>query len=74
MVNKHRNHFTRKETEYLIRNAGKVPAAVMAQLLKRTVESVRGHASRHGISLRIPGKLVKEHWSKYDRRTKAAKA
>ena len=74
MANKRRHHFTTEETEYIMRNAGKVPPCIMAQQLKRTSQAVRDHAARHGISLRIPKEITEVHWREYDGRIKAAEA
>lgn len=74
MARKHRHFFTQKETEYILRNAGKVPACVMAQLMKRNIEAVRVHASRHGISLRVPKEIMNKHWREYARGSKTAEA
>ncbi|GEM_PF-982167 len=74
MASKHRHHFDKTETEYILRTAGKVPPCIMAQQLKRTIQAVRDHAARHGISLRVPKNITKAHWSEYDARTKSSKA
>lgn len=74
MPNKHRRHFTQKESEYIRRNAGKVPACVMAEFLNRKAPAIYTHASRYGISLAVPRKIMNKHWREYVTGSKRAEA
>lgn len=57
--------YSEKEKQYIRRVAGKVPAAVIAETLKRSQSGIKQWASAHGVHLRVPYAIMMKHWRKY---------
>lgn len=57
--------YTETEKEYIRRVAGKVPLPVMANALNRPKHTVQKWANEHGISLRVPYRVMIKHWREY---------
>ncbi len=59
--------YSEKEKQYIRRAAGKVPAAVIAETLKRSQSGIKQWASAHGVHLRVPYAIMMKHWRDYAR-------
>lgn len=66
--------YSKKEQEYVIRVAGRVPVQVIAAQINRNAQSVMAWASKHHIKLRVPQEILRKHWSEYARGSKTAEA
>lgn len=57
--------YTKRETDYIRRVAGKVPVALIAETLNRTPSAIKQWASANGVHLRVPHKIMAKHWREY---------
>ncbi|MDQ7883702.1 hypothetical protein [Atlantibacter hermannii] len=57
--------YTKRETDYIRRVAGKVPVALIAETLNRTPSAIKQWASANGVHLRVPHKIMVKHWREY---------
>lgn len=57
--------YTKRETDYIRRVAGKVPVALIAETLNRTPSAIKQWASANGVLLRVPHKIMVKHWREY---------
>ncbi|BET42749.1 hypothetical protein VNF293_27740 [Atlantibacter hermannii] len=57
--------YTKRETDYIRRVAGKVPVALIAETLRRTPSAIKQWASANGVHLRVPHKIMVKHWREY---------
>ncbi len=56
---------TQKEIDYILRVAGKVPLAYMAEFLGCSIWTVCNHANKHGISTRVPKSIMTKYWPEF---------
>ncbi|HAI51392.1 MAG TPA: hypothetical protein DCM53_20055 [Enterobacteriaceae bacterium] len=57
--------YTKRETDYIRRVAGKVPVIVMAEALNRTPNAIRQYGWANKIDLRVPRSVMLKHWPEY---------
>ncbi len=57
--------YTKRETDYIRRVAGKVPVALIAETLRRTPSAIKQWASANGVHFRVPHKIMVKHWREY---------
>jgi len=62
--------YTKKEREYIMRVAGKVPLQLIAKTINRPESGVKQWASAQGIKLRVPREIMMKHWREYANTTK----
>lgn len=65
MTSKYRRHFTKKQSEYILRVAGKVPAQVIADTLSREIKSIYDFCERRQVSLIVPYSRLRKFWPDY---------
>ena len=65
MTSKYRKHFTKKEAEYALRVAGKVPAKVIAEMIGRSDRAVHQFCQSRHVSLLVPLSRLRKYWPEY---------
>lgn len=65
MKNKYRKPFTKKEADYVLRVAGKVPAKVIAEMIGRPDWAVHRFCQSRQVSLLVPLSRLRKHWPEY---------